>query len=571
MKLNLNIDDFLKILIINLSVILVIPFNLILINKNFIPQLFDSSVLFSFIIFFFIFLFASLIIFIFLNNITIIINRYLNRIFLFLLSFIFFWIIINGIFVPAVGEHDPFLNLKYSLKLRYILVLKIIFVLSFLYFVRKYKKEFLFIKFSLIYIFFNLIYIFVSIFFFIDQESNIKPKINLFGKKNLIVLSLDGISGYKLNDEIKMNPSFKNILKDFKFYKNVTTSWPATIHSLNVELNEKILDRNHKNLKNNILNDQNINTIVYGNYKKFIINKKNIVERGRYEKYGRAYNTHVFFQSIFTGSLGRWGTPIIVSYAKNIFYTKFYKNFISIISFDFLNENFFSSEKIHTAYYVQKKEFDTIFQNTKFDDNLENVIRMYHFSFSHWPVKINEKCEEVKRLDIKRIYHEKIAIKCLVTKIELFLDALKKNNIYNNSLVVIKSDHGKPNNHYEEYPYNLKINDSVYWGLGRYKTFIMIKNDNQIQKEINISNNHVFIADLAITYCNFFYDQETCNTRYKYNNLLLSEKSFKKNSYEIYIPKKKYTFIDLNDFSKHEITNDMTLKQNLENIGVSLD
>ena len=53
MKLNLNIDDFLKILIINLSIILVIPFNLILINKNFIPQLFDSSVLFSFIIFFF--------------------------------------------------------------------------------------------------------------------------------------------------------------------------------------------------------------------------------------------------------------------------------------------------------------------------------------------------------------------------------------------------------------------------------------------------------------------------------------------------------------------------------------
>ena len=49
MKLNLNIDEFLKILIINLSVILVIPFNLILINKNFISQLFDSSVLISFI------------------------------------------------------------------------------------------------------------------------------------------------------------------------------------------------------------------------------------------------------------------------------------------------------------------------------------------------------------------------------------------------------------------------------------------------------------------------------------------------------------------------------------------
>ena len=39
---------------------------------------------------------------------------------------------------------------------------------------------------------------------------------------------------------------------------------------------------------------------------------KNIVERGDMKNM-EGHIIHIFFQSIFTGSLGRWGTPLIVS------------------------------------------------------------------------------------------------------------------------------------------------------------------------------------------------------------------------------------------------------------------
>ena len=564
-------ENLIKILLINLTIIIVLPFNLILINKSYISELFSSNVFISFcVLLIFTFLVSGIFFFI-LNFITLRINKNVNNLFLYLISFSFIWIVINGVFLPVVGEHDAFLNLKYSIRLRYILLIKLIFILFLLIYLVKFKKELLFLKFCSIYIGLNIIYIVFSIFFILEEEEKFKHDITEFGNKNLIVLSLDGISGIKLSKEIQNNNNFKNLLKDFKLYKNVSSAWPATIHSINAELNEKVLDLNDANFKNNILNDKNIDTIVYGPYRNFVIDKTRVINRGRYTKYGKSHDTNIFFQTIFKGSLSRWGTPYAMGIFENIFYSQNYKKFINFISLDFASQNKLFDKNIHTQYYVQKKEFDLIFKKSKFKNSLKNVIRMYHFSFSHWPVKINENCDEVKKLNIDRSKHEEIAIKCLVKKINLFLKYLIKNNIYNNSLIVIKSDHAKPNNHYISEPYSLKINNSIYWGIGRYKPFILIKDLGEKKNNIEISNKHIFLADLASTYCNFFYDRKFCDDKYEYNNLLLNESTFKKNLYEIYIPQTEYAFINIKDFKKYEISNDRSLEDNLRELGISLD
>ena len=157
-----------------------------------------------------------------------------------------------------------------------------------------------------------------------------------------------------------------------------------------------------------------------------------------------------------------------------------------------------------------------------------------------------------------------MAINCLSKKIKKFLNALKKEGIYNNSFVVIKSDHGKPNGHYIEYPNSLTINNSRYWGFGRYKPFILIKDKNRIKNEIEISDKHVFLSDLANTYCNYLKDKNSCDQKFSGNNLLLDEKTFKKNKYEIYLPNKKDTFSKAEDFTKYEIFNDMSLLDSLK-------
>ena len=259
---------------------------------------------------------------------------------------------------------------------------------------------------------------------------------------------------------------------------------------------------------------------------------------------------------------------------EKIFYKDYYKKFTNIISFNKINQ-IDPFKKIDTPSQIGLFEFDLIFNEINLDKNLENVIRMFHFTFSHWPVNVNENCEEVEFLEnADSNDHESIVIKCISQKIITFLSLIKKNKIYNNSMIVIKSDHGKPNyveliynksfietfttktynNYYSNYPYNLKINDSFYWGYGRYKPFLMIKNSNTINEELKTSDKQVFIHDLSATYCNFFYNKNRC-TKYNRNNLIENENLFKSYNYDIMLPINKYSFQNLNHFEIDKIKN----------------
>ena len=523
---------FKNLALVFLSIFIVLPYNLVVSNK--LNEFYNLQLLLTNI---------SLLIFsLFLITLLVFGSLYLfpkiKKKILLISNLILIWVYFIGYFFPITGEHDPFLSSLFSVRLRYIILLKIVIISVFFLIIEKKNLIYLLRKFILFYISINLIFIFYN--FELNYQKMFFPKINVFGEKNLIVLSLDGISGKEITNKIQEDDEFRKELQDFKLYNNVTSAWPATVNSLNAELNSKVLEINDQNLSKNILNDKEFNTIVYGNYKHFVNEEKRKVFRGHFKDYGRSYKLNSFFQRVTVGTFARWGSPFLLSIFENkIFYSKIYKKILDIIAFDIgQNDNPYNSG-IHTKYMVHMKEFDNIFDQTKLDIGIKNVIRMYHFSFSHWPIRLNEKCEEVKSLDLKLTEQERTAVNCLSKKIKFFIKKLKENQIYNNSYIVIKSDHGKPNGYYDEFPLKLRINESRYWGLGRYKTFLMIKNIEKSNSEIEIITKHVFLHDLAKTYCSFFYKETICDKKYIGNNLNKMIKEFKNYEYEIFIPNKK--------------------------------
>ena len=559
----------LQLILINLSIFIILPFNLVVDKSN------NLNEYLSFDIFI-----LSFNIFIFFSILTVLIAYILKKFFSLdffkknnlVNNFIIFslvWVFIIGFFFPVTGQHDPFLSSFFSIKFRYFLILKLLLILFITTFIIRKNLLKIFQFFLVLYLLANLMLILFNLIFY--KNNQLSPEINKFGKKNLIVLSLDGISGLKINEEIEKNLEFKNKLKDFKFYENVTSAWPATINSLNAELNSKVLKINKKNLDKNILNNKTRNTIVYGNYKHFINNKDRVVIRGKYKDYGNSYDINSFFQRVTIGTFTRWSTPLILSYFENtIVYSIYYKKILELISLDFNNKNNPYNQEISTKYMMHMNEFDYIFNDTLLDKDLEETIRMYHFSFSHWPLRLNENCKEVKSLKVPLYDQENIAIKCLIKKISYFLKVLQHKDIYNNSMIIIKSDHGKPYGYYNKFPHNLKINNSRYWGLGRYKAFIMIKNANYVNDKIKTINNHVFLHDLAKTYCNFFNTHNYCNQKYIGNNLLSDISDFSTYNYEIYIPKKLETFLNIDDFEKYTITNNVSLYESLKLNNINL-
>ena len=67
---------------------------------------------------------------------------------------------------------------------------------------------------------------------------------------------------------------------------------------------------------------------------------------------------------------------------------------------------------------------------------MNDTVRMYHFSFSHWPVLVNENCDEVRNMEADSFEHENIVLKCVAKKIIKFDNLLKshlKNKEKNNA------------------------------------------------------------------------------------------------------------------------------------------
>ena len=558
-----------EIILINLTVILIIPFNLIYSEKKLLFEYTSYEYFFTYLNLFILLCAISLSIYYILSYLIIKVNESFYKYLTFFISFIFYWIMINGLFLPLVGEADPFFYLDYSIRLRYIFLIKLSLILLLSIYVTKFNYKNLALRFTSTFLILNLI---LNLFLTNSEQSIVKKnEINVFGSNNLIVVSLDGVSGLKLNEEIQNNIKFKELLKDFKLYKNVTSSWPATMNSINAELHEKIIETNDNNLNENILNDKNINIAVYNAYAKFVNNKENAILRGTYKEYGKTFRTNSFFQNVLLPSVSRWGTPYLVPILTKTLFSSNYKKLMRVISLEKYNEkNPFNF--VHTPYFVQMHEYDLIFSDDMiYNPAIKDTIRMFHFDFSHWPLRVTKDCEEIRESNISGYKQEAIAIKCLTKKISSFIDALKKNNLYNNSLIIFKSDHGKPNGYYKDSPFNIKINDNRHWGYGRYKTFVMLKDKNKSKKQIEISNKHVFLADLAATYCNFFKEQNYCKKKYKGNNLLLPEKMFSDNSYEIYLPNYNRAFLDMKGFTKYNVPNNESLLDSLKKTDVKLN
>jgi hypothetical protein len=151
---------------------------------------------------------------------------------------------------------------------------------------------------------------------------------------------------------------------------------------------------------------------------------------------------------------------------------------------------------------------------TKFDYWVGNLavsekpfsVRLLHFTFTHFPVDFDATC--TFRSDDKRWYeaHQnedgiRSQVMCALGKFARFLERLKALGIYDQSLVVLKSDHGEPTFYFSEYPDNVRINGHPNWGYSRYRPALMIKDFAVSRSRMTSRNRLVLLNDLAKTLC----------------------------------------------------------------------
>ena len=375
-------------------------------------------------------------------------------------------------------------------------------------------KNFKFQKvFEVILFIITFVFLFINYFIYVNSHSS-KP-IEL-GMKNIIVFSFDGIPGHIMNK--LLNDDFYNeVYKDFVIYKNAFSHSPATYSSM---FNELFGSYNWKNIAETE-SDLRLLSKSFLNLDDFLyLNEANI-----YGLYNEFSPLNASINKILPLNLIDQHFEIL-SETRLISSSLCKSGFCFHEKYGWL-ENYIN--KLFKHYPSFRKNGDMVRRKTDYKaliyvkNNIAKIDKEFgsffgHFTFSHYPIFNNKDCTFSQEIDQTEKSIEEQTI-CVLKEMAKLIQKLKKEDLYDNSLIVFKSDHGKPISYYNEGIRSKKIFSNSLWGYDRYRPFTLIKFPNLNENKIKIIEEIFYLSDLSKIYCENYYQLVEENVEEKCSNL----------------------------------------------------
>jgi len=360
-------------------------------------------------------------------------------------------------------------------------------------------------------------------------------------KRNILVVSFDGLAANIVENLVINDESFKTDFKDFTVFNNSLTHAPTTLISLIADVygvqDYKAIGYDTATLKRNLyLSDlqastpasQVPDTLQY-NY--------DLPGITSYTESTSSSKTFDFFRYVFA--------RIISSYTQIIWKKGRFEQFEGYVGINKVHAlSSLHSEIGEAGLFEWVEGVNDYYNYDRFLASATAVekditVRYLHFYFTHVPIVFDEKCN-FKGTDVSWFSGhqnqkgvEKLMF-CGLQKFSAFITKMKDLAVYDNSLIIFKSDHGKTANYFNKYPDNQYINGTKF-GYNRYKSFFMIKDVNTDQSSSILRKELVTTGDIAKTICMKISTQNDCQ---KFNgvDVLASEIDIEK-PFNIYVPK----------------------------------
>ena len=544
-----NFKDLLICFLASITAFVIIP--IFIIGNS--PEDFNFII---FEIFFVTSLSLSLIYFFVIAFICILLNFFKKNKFASLFSnFNLFWVFLTGLLLPLAantGMVDPETNPTDKLNLA--LFLPVLFIFCMLT-MTKFKK--------FVYIFIAIVISHSSIFSIISiynsgiirQVDNLHHSQAFSKVKNILVISFDGIPGHLVSEAIKEDERYNNEFKDFVIFENAVSQSVFTTLSLIGDL-YGVLDYKSigkdipdvgKKLTENGFDDKFLHKKVIDTYQHGYGQQIKKIE------IPLAPGSHSIVDTI---SIFKYSTVRIWT-SKSLFFLSYkeVKEIINSILFLLSDGKVVLNLEYHQGPNWDKKNIASIEVFKSFVSNIrtndKNIsVRYLHFTFTHFPVDFDEKCT-YRSYD--KFWHDnnqteegvKAESICGLELFITFLNKLKQLEIYNNSVIIFKSDHGKTVPYFSKAPNNLRINNHYYLGFNRFHPTLMVKGIGVNNGNVTFKSELVLLNDIARTVC------ESSGLRVECNNIkgvnLLSQNLDDGEPYYLYVPKNKessFEFID---------------------------
>lgn len=250
--------------------------------------------------------------------------------------------------------------------------------------------------------------------------------------QNFVILLFDAMDGKKMNEMLKNNPEYSESLKDFTYYSNVQSSYPYTEYALPYILSGEWYEGGDF--------DRYIDK-VYSDAQLFDALEQRNYRMGLYETDGSQTNECMLrFENMVEdeGKLdSKWKFIKLEMRLVGLKYVPYDLKHYCLMypeEIDELREHREDLERWEFPY-------SNLFFYEKITGNPvklvdENCFRFYHLDGAHTPFRYNKDVECI----LDGTYE--MNMEACMTIIESYIKMLKEEGVYDNTVVMIMSDHG---------------------------------------------------------------------------------------------------------------------------------
>lgn len=275
---------------------------------------------------------------------------------------------------------------------------------------------------------------------FFNEPSAIEKKVLAVSTENLdiastnnnfFILLVDSVDGVMFDEVITKNPEYEKVFEDFTFYKNTTSTYLYTRDSVPYILTGK-WNKNEKSFSEY--------------YSDSLDNSYLIKELEKNDYKINLYESELLWKSDKAKSVSNL-KKINQQIDKNIHI----KEQMKYILFKYLPFPLKKYSKIESLNLNKGRIADGIelfkwsnidaysrFKNNKLELTDEKIFKFIHLEGAHVPFNQNKNVQSVDTGNVN--YYDEL--EATITVIKSFLKQLKDSNVYDNSSIIILSDHG---------------------------------------------------------------------------------------------------------------------------------
>lgn len=298
--------------------------------------------------------------------------------------------------------------------------------------------------------------------------------------KNFLILVLDAVDSATFQKLLNENEEYKKIFEDFTYYPDTTSTYAFTRDSIPYILSGT-LNKNEKS---------------FSEYSTNALNNSSLFQKLK----EKSYQMNIYDDElIWNGKRSFEIQNVSTATTPNVDMKVFIKHELKYILFKYLPFPLKKYSKIETMdfnlcikkfrwhdYYI----YNIMRKNPILKKESNNQFQFVHIEGAHVPYDYDKNVNSVKTSD--GTYEQKVEASITITK--TYLERLKKNNVYDNSAVMIMADHGFDN-----------TNESL---LNRFNPILLIKGTNE-KHELIESNIPVSFEDLQSAYEELLNDKKS--------------------------------------------------------------